>query len=98
MYGIWLAAAAVISFGATALIGKFLVPFLRKVHFGQTIREEGPNWHKKKQGTPTMGGIMFIIATVLSIIITATVFSLTKGELADGGAYRKTFDYWWELI
>ena len=79
MYGIWLAAAAVISFGATALIGKFLVPFLRKVHFGQTIREEGPNWHKKKQGTPTMGGWMFMIGIAAAALIAFTGYYLTGG-------------------
>ena len=53
--------AAVIGFGVTAILGKWFIPFLRKVKFGQTIREEGPKWHAKKDGTPTMGDIMFII-------------------------------------
>jgi len=38
----------------------FVIPMLRKLHFGQTILEDGPKWHKKKQGTPIMGGFMFI--------------------------------------
>ena len=46
-----------------------MVPFLRKVNFGQTILEEGPKWHIKKQGTPTMGGIMFIIGIFVSSLI-----------------------------
>lgn len=56
-------AAAVI----TALLGLVLIPFLRKLKFGQTILDIGPKWHKSKQGTPTMGGIMFIIGTLLAI-------------------------------
>ena len=69
MSGIWLAVAAAISFIVTAVLGKFMVPFLRKVNFGQTILEEGPKWHIKKQGTPTMGGIMFIIGMFVSSLI-----------------------------
>ena len=57
--GLWAFGAAVVSFAITAVIGKYLIPFLRKLHFGQTILEEGPKWHKGKQGTPTMGGISF---------------------------------------
>ena len=79
-----IAMALVIGFAISAISGYWIIPFLHKLKYGQTILDIGPSWHKKKQGTPTMGGIMFIIATVLSIIITAAVFSLTKGELADG--------------
>ena len=53
--------AAVISFLLTLVIGKFLIPELRKLKAGQEIREDGPTWHKGKAGTPTMGGIMFIL-------------------------------------
>ena len=56
-----LAAAAVGGFAITAVAGKFMIPALHRLHFGQTIREEGPTWHSKKNGTPTMGGLMFII-------------------------------------
>lgn len=55
------AICAFIAFGVTALSGMWLVPMLRKLSFGQKILEIGPNWHKSKEGTPTMGGIMFII-------------------------------------
>ena len=39
------------------------------INFGQTIRDEGPKWHKKKQGTPTMGGIMFIIGILIATVV-----------------------------
>ncbi|MEI3306461.1 MAG: hypothetical protein V8R40_10930 [Dysosmobacter sp.] len=50
-----------VSFVLTLVIGKILIPELRKLKAGQEIREDGPTWHKSKAGTPTMGGIMFIL-------------------------------------
>ena len=60
--------AIVIAAVITGLLGYFMVPFLHKIKFGQTIREVGPSWHKNKQGTPTMGGIMFIAAAILCVV------------------------------
>lgn len=51
-----------------AAIGRVLIPYLKKIHFGQTILEIGPRWHKNKQGTPIMGGFMFIISSVVTVI------------------------------
>ena len=47
--------ACVLSFVVTALVGKWLVPELRKLKAGQSIRTDGPKWHMAKEGTPTMG-------------------------------------------
>ena len=55
-----------ISYFVTFLSGRTIIPFLHKLKFGQTIKEIGPTWHKNKQGTPTMGGIMFIIGILLA--------------------------------
>ena len=55
-------ATAIVAFFVAAWLGKKLIPVLHRLKFGQTIREEGPAWHKSKQGTPTMGGIIFIAA------------------------------------
>ncbi len=52
---------ALVAFAITAAAGPIFIPWLHKLKFGQEIREEGPKWHQKKSGTPTMGGIMFII-------------------------------------
>ena len=61
------AAVAVI---ITAVLGFALIPWLRKLKFGQTILDIGPIWHKKsKQGTPTMGGMMFIAGTTAAITV-----------------------------
>ena len=58
-----------IAFVIAAVSGLFLIPFLHKLKFGQEIREEGPFWHQKKSGTPTMGGFIFITAVVISAVM-----------------------------
>ncbi len=58
-----------IAFVISAALGPIMIPFLRKVKAGQTVREEGPESHLKKTGTPTMGGIIILAAiTVTSLI------------------------------
>ena len=79
MSGIMTGVAAAIAFVATAIVGKWAVPFLHKLHFGQTIKEIGPTWHKNKQGTPTMGGMMFIIGIVCAIIIAVPIYYSNVG-------------------
>lgn len=71
--------AIVIAAVITGLLGYFMVPFLHKIKFGQTIREVGPSWHKNKQGTPTMGGIMFIIGSSVAAVICITFLWLNGG-------------------
>lgn len=61
-------ATALIAFALAALIGIALIPFLKKIHFGQTILDIGPAWHKSKQGTPIMGGFMFIISSIFATV------------------------------
>lgn len=57
-----------IAFAISAALGPIMIPFLRKVKAGQTVREEGPESHLKKTGTPTMGGIIILAAiTVTSL-------------------------------
>lgn len=58
-----------ISFILAAVLGFVLIPLLHRLKFGQSIRDEGPAWHQKKSGTPTMGGIIFIIATLCAMLI-----------------------------
>ena len=62
--------AAVVAFAVTAASGYIVIPFLRKLKFGQTILDIGPNWHKEKQGTPTMGGVMIVLGVLVSIAVT----------------------------
>lgn len=51
----------------SAVLGRFLIPMLRALKAGQSIREVGPTWHNSKAGTPTMGGLMFMAASLLCI-------------------------------
>ena len=57
-----------VCFIVTAIAGKLLIPALVKLKAGQSIKEIGPSWHMTKQGTPTMGGLMFIIGIGLTIV------------------------------
>ncbi len=50
-------------------MGKYLIPWLRRLKAGQEIREDGPTWHNSKAGTPTMGGLMFICGIFVSILV-----------------------------
>lgn len=61
--------ALVVSFVITAVVGKLLIPALVRLKAGQSIKEIGPTWHMSKQGTPTMGGLMFIIGIGVAILI-----------------------------
>ena len=61
--------ALLVSFLVTAVVGKFLIPALRALKAGQSIKEIGPTWHQSKQGTPTMGGIMFIVGILAAVVI-----------------------------
>ena len=57
--------AAALACPLSAVIGRFLIPVLRALKAGQSIREVGPTWHNSKAGTPMMGGLMFIFAVIL---------------------------------
>ena len=63
--------AALIAFVITAVLGKFTIPWLRRLKFGQTEREEGVQSHLAKTGTPTMGGIVFLAGTLVASIVCA---------------------------
>lgn len=83
---------ALIAFAVSAGTGIFLIPLLKKLHFGQTIYEKGPSWHKSKQGTPMMGGFMFIIGTLIATAAGYALFRYRRAELSalpdNNGLYR----------
>ena len=60
----------VLAFAVSAVLGRVLIPWLRALKAGQSIKEIGPVWHMAKQGTPTMGGIMFIVGILVAILAT----------------------------
>ena len=57
-----------ISFGISAILGPVVIPFLKKLKMGQTERVEGVQSHLEKAGTPTMGGVMFLVSTVITAL------------------------------
>ncbi|MBR6902372.1 MAG: phospho-N-acetylmuramoyl-pentapeptide-transferase [Clostridia bacterium] len=74
--------AAIIAFSVTALLGFIIIPYLRKLKFGQTILEIGPKWHEGKKGTPTMGGIMLIIGVLVALAVSFCQSMLSSGGFA----------------
>nr|SUY26153.1 phospho-N-acetylmuramoyl-pentapeptide-transferase [Clostridioides difficile] len=57
---------ALIAFLIVIIIGPIFIPMLRKFKFGQTVRDDGPQTHLAKNGTPTMGGIIMIVAILIT--------------------------------
>lgn len=84
-------ASAVLSFILAALLGRLLIPALRRLKAGQSIKTDGPTWHMSKQGTPTMGGLMFIIS------IAVTILALGWGHFS-GGTRGALYVYLFALV
>ena len=84
--------AFLISLIVTAVVGVFLVPALRRAKAGQTIREDGPVWHNNKQGTPVMGGIMFIVGIAVACL-TVGFFEMRSGEFSHVYIFLFAFIY-----
>jgi len=68
----------------TAASGLAVIPALRRMHFGQTIKEIGPTWHAGKNGTPTMGGLTFYLGDVLGVGAGYAVLAICSPALMDG--------------
>lgn len=71
--------AFVLAFLFATAFGKFYIPWLRKQKAGQEIKENGPTWHMNKSGTPTMGGVIFILAE-LFVCLTVGYESMVNGR------------------
>jgi phospho-N-acetylmuramoyl-pentapeptide-transferase len=92
-----------VSFLLTLAVGRFLIPELRKLKAGQEIRADGPTWHRSKAGTPTMGGIMFILGAGVTVFVLGWrqmlagsfvhlylyLFALAFGAIGFADDYRK---------
>ena len=66
---LFLFGALILGFILAAILGKLLIPVLKKAHLGQHVRQEGPKSHYKTQGTPTFGGIIFLITITILMIV-----------------------------
>ncbi len=74
--------ALIVAFGAAALLGPIVIPILHRLKFGQQVRDDGPKTHLKKQNTPTMGGVMILLAVVIATLIFSNKsYSLTVWAL-----------------
>ena len=78
--------AVLISFGISSLLGPVVIPWLKRLKIGQTVREDGPAAHLKKNGTPTMGGVLILLGVSVTTLIflkdypgTAPILFLTVG-------------------
>ena len=76
--------AALLSLIVTALSGFFILPWLKRLHYGQNIKEVGPTWHNKQQGTPMMGGLMFILGSVTGIAVAFGTLAVAQPDLFTG--------------
>ena len=82
--------AAIIAFGISFGLGYVVIPFLHKLKFGQTILDIGPKWHKNKQGTPTMGGVLFIVGTVVAFFAVVIIDHFLGGDIVGSVLAGKT--------
>ena len=64
----------IVSFLLSVILAPIVIPYLRKMKFGQSIREEGPQSHQKKAGTPTMGGLIFLSSIIISTLALSFYF------------------------
>lgn len=75
------ALSGLVTFILTFLFSRIIIPILKSKKMGQRILEIGPRWHKSKEGTPTMGGIAFIFAMTIAMIIAITFITIKTGSV-----------------
>lgn len=81
----------VTAFIVTVAVGPILIPTLHKLKFGQTVRDDGPETHLKKSGTPTMGGIFFIIGSLVALLLIFTINKDIPGVIVDRNLWAALF-------
>ena len=91
-----------ISILVTLILGPVVIPWLKRLKFGQEILEEGPKWHMSKSGTPTMGGLMFIagicVATVVAVFVSFDIKYITMFLIALGFGAIGFFDDYIKVV
>lgn len=90
---LWLRIAVpLLAFAISAIFGRWLVPFMHKISFGQPIKTvNGPAWHANKQGTPIMGGLMFMLGAIVACLLGYTVY---RGTALDTTAAETSQNAW----
>ena len=86
-----------IAFAISVILGPFVIPYLRKLKMGQTERVDGVQSHLKKAGTPTMGGVIFLLSTVITSLFyikdypkIIPVLFLTLGFKSSAASFRRS--------
>ncbi len=74
--------AILVAFLVSFFLGFIVIPILKRLKYGQTIRDEGPAWHKSKEGTPTMGGILIAVGLILGVFVAFGMSSTLGGDLS----------------
>ena len=82
--------AMVLTFIVTAISARILIPILKSKKMGQKILDIGPRWHKSKEGTPTMGGLTFVIGMTVTFL-TVGIFTIISGGIDNGYKLIITF-------
>lgn len=81
-----------LSFAIAILFGRWLIPFMHKISFGQPIKvTDGPSWHANKQGTPIMGGLMFMLGSIVSCFLGYTIY---RGTFLDITSEETSMKAW----
>ncbi|MCL1859863.1 MAG: phospho-N-acetylmuramoyl-pentapeptide-transferase [Oscillospiraceae bacterium] len=89
----YIMAPLILSLVIALLLGKILIPFLKSIKMGQKILDIGPRWHKSKEGTPFMGGILFILGTLAAVLVFGFTVERKESGFADIYTYIMAFCY-----
>ena len=89
----YIIAPLILSLVIALLLGKILIPFLKSIKMGQKILDIGPRWHKSKEGTPYMGGLLFIFGTLAAVLVFSFTAERKDGNYADIYTYIMALCY-----
>jgi phospho-N-acetylmuramoyl-pentapeptide-transferase len=89
----YIVAPFILSLIISVLLGMVLIPFLKSKKLGQKILDIGPRWHKSKEGTPVMGGLLFIAGTLAAVLIFGFLLERTRENTAVLYTFAMAFCY-----
>jgi len=90
---LYIFAPLVLSCAVAVLLGRVLIPFLKSIKLGQKILDIGPRWHQSKEGTPFLGGLLFIAGTLLAVLAFVFFVDRKPGDYADIYTFAMALGY-----
>jgi len=90
---LYIVAPLVLSCAVAVLLGRVLIPFLKSIKMGQKILDIGPRWHHSKEGTPYLGGLLFIAGTLLAVLAFVFFVDRKPGDYADIYTFAMALGY-----